>query len=70
MQKKFQNVLLNNTKLINPRVIPQAKGQNNFSIALKWGIVCLCKLNSIGDIENRKYQFFEFLHFWGFCIVI
>ena len=58
-KKSSKNVLLNNAKLINLRVKPQAKGQNNFSIALKWGIVCLCKFNSIGDmIENKKYQYF------------
>ena len=60
MQKKFQNVFLKfSAKLINPRVKPQAKGQNKSSIALKWGIVCLCKLNGNWDmIDNRKYQFF------------
>ena len=34
-KKKFQNVLLNNTKLINLRVQPQAKGPANFLISLK-----------------------------------
>ena len=69
--KKFPNVLLNNAKMVDSTVKPQAKGQNNFSIALKWGIVCLCNLNSIGDmIESRKYHFFEILHFLRFFIVI
>ena len=56
MQKKFPNVLLNNAKLINPRLKSQDKSQNNFPIALKWGIVCHWKSNIIGNmIENRKY---------------
>ena len=63
--------LLRSPWLINPRVKPQAKGQNYFSIALKWGIVCLFKSSSIGDmIKNRKCQFFGFSHFLQFCIVI
>ena len=49
-KKSSKNVLLNNAKRINLRVKPQAKGQNDYSIALKWGIVCLCESNGIGDI--------------------
>ena len=34
-KKSSKNVLLNNADLVNSRVKPQAKGQNNFSLALK-----------------------------------
>ena len=33
--KKFPNILLNNAKIVNPTIKPQAKGQNYFSIALR-----------------------------------
>ena len=32
-----------------PRVKTQARGQNDWSGALKWGIVCLCSFNTFGD---------------------
>ena len=52
--------------MVNPTVKPQAKGQNNFSIALKGGIVCLYKSSSIGGmIKNRKCQFFGFFAFFA-----
>ena len=38
-KKKYTNVLLHTTKMIDPRVKSQARGQNNGTIALKWGIV-------------------------------
>ena len=57
--KKFPNVLLNNAKVVNPTVKPQAKGQNYFSIALKWGIVHLCILNILrGTMKFRKISVF------------
>ena len=66
--KKFPNVLLNNAKMVNLTVKPQAKGQNYFSLALKWGIVCLFKSSSIGIMtKNWRYQFFGFSHFLQFC---
>ena len=66
--KKFPNVLLNNAKMVDSTVKPQAKGQNYFSIALKWGIVCLFKSSSIGDmIKNRNLDFFGFSHCLQFC---
>ena len=34
-KKGSKHILLNNAKLINPRVKPQANSQDNFSIALK-----------------------------------
>ena len=43
--KKFTNILLHTAKMIDPRVKNQARGQNNRSRALKWGIVDLCRLN-------------------------
>ena len=39
--KKFTNTLLHTAKMIYPRVKSQARGQNNRSRALKWGIVHL-----------------------------
>ena len=57
--------------MIDPRVKSQARGQNNRSRALKWGIVHLCNLNGYGDmIKNEICNFLEFLHFSQFCIVI
>ena len=58
--KKFPNVLLNNNaKMVNPTVKPQAKCQNYFSIALKWGIVHLCILNiHSGTMNFRKISLF------------
>ena len=50
--------------MIAPTVKTQAKGQNNLSRALKWGIVHLCSSNRIGDmIRNKKCNFLEFSHF-------
>ena len=42
-----------------PRVKSQARGQNNWSRALKWGTVCICSSKNNGDlIKNKKYHFF------------
>ena len=49
-KKSLQNILLYIAKVINPRVKSQARGQNNRSRALKWGIVHLCNLNGFGDM--------------------
>ena len=50
--------------MIDPRVITQARGQNNRLTALKWGIVHLCSLNTFGDITKyMKIWVFQFLHF-------
>ena len=57
--------------MIDPRVITQARGQNNGSRALKWGIVHLCNLNGFGDmIKNKICNFLEFSHFLQFSIAI
>ena len=54
-KKNKTDILLNITKVIAPAVKTQAKGQNNLSRALKWGIVHLCSSNRIGDmIKNKK----------------
>ena len=37
--KKWTNILLHAAKMIDPRVKTQARGHNNRSRALKWGIV-------------------------------
>ena len=42
-------ILLHTSKTIAPRVKSQARGQNNWSRALKWGIVHLCSSNTFGD---------------------
>ena len=57
--------------MINPRVKSQAKGQNNWSRALKWGIVHHCNLNGSGDMtKNKLCDFLEFSPFLQFSIVI
>ena len=49
---------------MTPRAKIQAKGQNNWSRALKWGIVPLCSLNTFGDTTKLiKMWVFQFLHF-------
>ena len=59
---------LNNTKVIALIVKTQAKGQNNLSRALKWGIVHLCSSNRIGDmIKNKKCNFLDFRIFCNFA---
>ena len=42
VEKKFPNIMLNTTKIVNPRVKSNIKCQIDFSRALKWGIVHLC----------------------------
>ena len=37
VKKKFKNGLLHTAKIIDPRVKSQARGQKNWSRALKWG---------------------------------
>ena len=70
-KKKCTNVLLHTTKMIDPRVKSQARGQNNGSRALKWGIVHLCNLNGFRDmIKNKICNFIEFSHFLQFSIAI
>ena len=62
--KKFPNVLLNNAKMINPRVKVQAKCHIYFSRAFKWGIVHLFTLNTCRDtMKFWKLLLFQFLHF-------
>ena len=53
-KKSLQDILLSTAKVINLRVKSQARGQNNRSIALKWGIVHLCNLNGLGDMIKNK----------------
>ena len=54
-KKNRTGILLNITKVIAPTVKTQAKGQNNLSIALKWGIVCLCSFN-IFEVTMKYVQ--------------
>ena len=63
VEKKFPNVLLNNSKLVNPAVKAQAKDQNYFSIALKWGILCLSKSNGIGVKKQKLSIYWIFAYF-------
>ena len=43
------DILLSNSTVITPRVKNQDRGQNDWSRALKWGIVHLCSSNNFGD---------------------
>ena len=55
----------------HPKVKSQARGQNNRSRALKWGIVHHFKLNGSEDMNKNKIcNFLEFSHFSQFSIVI
>ena len=50
--------------MIAPRVKTQAKSQNYSSRALKWGILCICSLNTFGvTVKCEKRLVFLFLHF-------
>ena len=50
--------------MIAPRVKTQAKSQNYSSRALKWGILCICSLNTFGvTIKFEKRLVFQFLRF-------
>ena len=61
-QKKCTDVLLHTAK--NSTANSQARGQNNGSRALKWGIVHLCSSNAFGDTTKCiKIWVFQFLHF-------
>ena len=62
-QKKSTDVLPQTAKMIDPRVKSQARGQNNGSRALKWGIVHPCNLNGFGDMTKNKIMWF----FWIFA---
>ena len=70
-KKKCTNVLLHTAKMIDPRVKSQARGQNNGSRALKWGIVHLCSLITFRDrtsflevtIKYVKKLVFQILQF-------
>ena len=42
-------ILLHTSKIIAPRVKSQARGLNNCSRALEWGIVRLCSLSTFWD---------------------
>ena len=56
--------MLNNKKMIDPRVKTQAKRKNYSSRALKWDIVCICSLNTFGfTIRFEKRLGFQFLRF-------
>ena len=60
----WTDILLHTSKTIAPRVKNQARGQNKWSRALKWGIVRLCSLNAFGDTTKFiKMWVFQFLHF-------
>ena len=48
-KKKCTDVLPHTAKMIDRRVKSQARGQNNWSRALKWGIVRLCSSKTFGD---------------------
>ena len=51
--------------MIDPRVKSQARGQNNGSRALKWGIAHLFNLNGSRDMIKTKYViFFNFAFFY------
>ena len=50
-KKSLQDILLSTAKVINLRVKSQARGQNNRSIALKWGIAHLCTSNGFGALD-------------------
>ena len=58
------DILLHTSKTIAPRVKSQAKGQNNWSRALKWDIVCLCSSSTFWDTTVfMKMWVFRFLRF-------
>ena len=60
----WTGILLHTSKTIASRVKSQARRQNNWSRALKCGIVRLCSSkNTGGVIKSKKYHFFKFLHF-------
>ena len=43
------DILLHTSKTIAPWVKNQARGQNKWSRALKWGMVSFCSLNAFGE---------------------
>ena len=53
------------SQMTTPSVKAQARGQNNRSRALKWGIVCLYSSSSFGD--TTKYMKIWVLQFFHFC---
>ena len=63
-KKKFTNVFCHTAKMTSPRVKSQARGQNNRSSALKWGIVHLCSSITFRDTTKfMKKLVFQILHF-------
>ena len=64
-------VLLRTAIMIDHRVKSQAKGQNSWSRALKWGIVHLCNLSGFEDMIKDKICHFSWIFtFSQFSIVI
>ena len=50
--------------MIDPKVMTQARGQNNGSKALEWGIEHLCTSHTFGDTTKyMKIWVFQYLHF-------
>ena len=51
--------------MIAPRVTNQAKSKNYSSRALKWGILCICSLTTLGVTIKfeKKNSFFNFYVF-------
>ena len=47
--KNATGTLWHISKMVTPRVKAQARGQNNRSRALKWGIAYFCSSNTFGD---------------------
>ena len=48
--RKFATVIfVHKSKTVNDRVKSEARGQNYWSRALKYGIVNFCSLNTFGD---------------------
>ena len=49
-KKNKTEIFLNIPKVIAPTVKTQPRGQNDWSRALKWGIVHLCNSNIMGGM--------------------
>ena len=55
------DILHHTSKTIAPRVKSQARGQNNWSRALKWGIAHFCNPNMIRGVnKNKRCLFLNF----------
>ena len=63
VKKNRTDILLNITKVIAPTVKTQARGQNDWSRALKWGIACLCSFNNfeftIKHVQKLVFQIWQ-----------